>query len=64
MSVAGTGRVEELKRVRLELKGSVKTDFASGADCYQKVVRFCHDGSRLVTGGMEGVVRVWKVSYM
>ena len=64
MSVAGTGRVEELKRVRLELKGSVKTDFASGADCYQKVVRFCYDGSRLVTGGMEGVVRVWKVSYM
>lgn len=54
--------MEELKNVCLEVKGSVKTDFASGADCYQKAVRFCHDGSRVVTGGMEGVVRVWKVS--
>ena len=40
----------------------METDFATGGDCYQKVVRFCHDGSKLVTGGTEGVVRVWKVS--
>ena len=55
-------RVEELRNIVLEESGSVRTDFATGADCYQKVVRFCHDGSKLVTGGMEGVVRVWRVS--
>ena len=46
----------------LEESGCIRTDFAPGADCYQKVVRFCRDGSKLVTGGMEGVVRVWRVS--
>ena len=54
--------VQELQNFSLEGSGSVKTDFAPGADCYQKVVRFCRDGSKLVTGGMEGVVRVWRVS--
>lgn len=57
-----TDRVQELRYACLESKGLIRTDFAAGADCYQKVVRFCYDGSRLVTGGMEGVVRVWKVS--
>lgn len=54
--------MEELRNFSLEENGSVKTDFAPGTDCYQKVVRFCHDGSKLVTGGMEGVMRVWRVS--
>lgn len=45
----------ELKTVR-----SIRTDFSEG-DSYQKVVRFSSDGSRLVTGGCDGVVRVWKV---
>ena len=54
--------MEELRNFSLESKASIQTDFAAGADCYQKVVRFCYDGSMLVTGGMEGVVRVWKVS--
>lgn len=54
--------VEELQNFNLEESDSVKTDFAPGVDCYQKVVRFCHDGLKLVTGGMEGVVRVWRVS--
>ena len=64
LSLAGSDSrgVEELRNFNLQIKGSVKTDFATGADCRQKVVRFCHDGSRLVTGGTEGVVRVWKVS--
>ncbi len=54
--------MEELRNFSLEESGSIRTDFAPGADCYQKVVRFCRDGSKLVTGGMEGVVRVWRVS--
>ena len=54
--------MQELRNVCLESKGSIRTDFAAGTDCYQKAVQFCYDGSRLVTGGMEGVVRVWKVS--
>ena len=53
--------MQELRNVSLESKGSIRTDFAAGVDCYQKAVRFCYDASRLVTGGMEGVVRVWKV---
>lgn len=56
-----TDSVEELRNVFLESKRSIRTDFAAGTDCYQKAVRFCYDGSRLVTGGVEGVVRVWKV---
>ena len=54
--------IEELRNISLEESGSVQTDFTTGADCYQKVVRFCRDGSKLVTGGVEGVVRVWRVS--
>ena len=40
---------------------SVRTDF-SDKDSYQKVVRFNHDGSLIVTGGCDGIVRLWKVS--
>ena len=43
------------------MMGSVRTDFNEG-DSYQKVVRFNHNGSHLVTGGCDGVLRVWKVS--
>ena len=59
---SGADSVEELQNFSLEESGCVRTDFAAGADCYQKVVRFCRDGSKLVTGGMERVVRVWRVS--
>lgn len=44
----------------LSTVGSIRTDFNEG-DSYQKVVRFGYDGSRLVTGGCDGVLRVWKV---
>ena len=56
--------VEELKQkedIFLQDVSSTRTDF-SGTESYQKVVRFSRDGTRLVTGGAEGVVRVWKVS--
>lgn len=39
---------------------SIRTDFSEG-DSYQKVVHFNYDGSLLVTGGCDGVLRVWKV---
>ncbi len=39
---------------------SVRTDFGE-KESYQKVVCFGHDGSVLVTGGMDAIVRVWKV---
>ena len=39
---------------------SIQTDFGEG-DSYQKVVCFNFDGSLLVTGGCDGVVRIWKV---
>lgn len=40
---------------------SVQTDFSDG-DSYQKVVHFNHNGSLLITGGSDGVIRGWKVS--
>ena len=40
---------------------SAQSDFAK-TDSYQKVVKFSHDGAYVVTGGVDGVVRVWKVS--
>lgn len=39
---------------------SIRTDFNEG-DSYQKVIRFNYDGSLIVTGGCDGVLRAWKV---
>lgn len=39
---------------------SVRTDFG-GKNSFQKVVRFNFDGSLMVTGGSDGIVRLWKV---
>lgn len=44
----------------VETMQSVRTDFGE-KESYQKVVCFGHNGSMLVTGGMDGIVRVWKV---
>ena len=58
-----TSSIEELMKtgkIYVKDTGSVRTDY-SDKDSYQKVVCFCHDGSRILTGGIDGVVRVWKV---
>lgn len=39
---------------------SAITDYTSSGP-FQNVVRFSHDGSHVLTGGQDGVVRVWKV---
>lgn len=39
---------------------SIRTDFGEG-DSYQKVVQFNYDGSLMITGGCDGVLRIWKV---
>ena len=46
----------------MKLMASTQTDFSS--EPYQKVVRFSRDGSLVVTGGEDGVIRSWKVEYM
>ena len=42
--------------------GQVQTDFSD--ECYQRVVSFTCDGGKVVTGGSDGVIRVWEVSIM
>ena len=51
----------KVQKVKVQEMGCVQTDFGA-KDAYQKVVRFTALGSKVVTGGMDGVVRVWKVS--
>ena len=46
---------------QFEVMASTQSDFAK-TDSYQKVVKFTNDGVYVVTGGVDGVVRVWKVS--
>ena len=41
------------------VKARVQTDFSK--ECYQKVVAFTCESVRVVTGGSDGVVRVWEV---
>jgi prolactin regulatory element-binding protein len=40
------------------VQSRAQTDFSD--ECYQKVVSFTCDGGRVVTGGSDGVVRVWE----
>ena len=40
-------------------RARVQTDFSE--ECYQKVVSFTCDGGGVVTGGSDGVIRVWEV---
>ena len=42
---------------------SVRTDFCDDGS-FQKVVRFSPDGSILATGGADGQLRVWRVSFI
>ena len=45
---------------RIVIKSArVQTDFSE--EPYQRVVSFTCDGGRVVTGGGDGVVRVWEV---
>ena len=46
----------------LEKLKSIQTDFAKDG-AFQKCVHFSNDKSVLVTGGADGFMRVWKVSY-
>ena len=43
----------------VEEKVRVPTDFSG--ESHQKVVSFTCDGGKLVTGGSDGIVRVWQV---
>lgn len=45
---------------QIEETGSVATDFAKDGG-FQKCVRFSPDFKRLVTGGADGHLRMWKV---
>lgn len=56
--------VEEVKKetykYKVEVMHTEQTDF-SEADPLQKVVCFSHDGAHVITGGMDGCIRCWKV---
>ena len=45
----------------VELGEKNQSDFAGGEDALQKVAKFSFDGKVVVTGGVDGCVRVWKV---
>lgn len=50
------------KSVSVITSDRVQTDFSD--ECYQRVVSFTCDGGKVVTGGSDGVIRVWEVSIM
>ena len=50
----------EVDETYLVKKECVRTDFKDGQS-YQKVVQFNYDGTLMVTGGSDCVLRVWKV---
>ena len=58
--------VEEVKKetykYKVEVMHTEQTDF-SEADPLQKVVCFSHDGAHVITGGMDGCIRCWKVQW-
>ena len=63
-------RVEQVKtskspmkeeRFAFEIGEKHQSDFAGGEDALQKVAKFSCDGKLVVTGGVDGCVRVWKV---
>ena len=45
----------------VELGEKHQSDFKEGEDALQKVAKFSFDGKLVVTGGVDGCVRVWKV---
>ena len=49
------------ERFAIEIGEKHQSDFAGGEDALQKVAKFSCDGKLVVTGGVDGYVRVWKV---
>ena len=49
------------ERFTVEIGEKHHSDFAGGEDALQKVAKFSCDGKLVVTGGVDGYVRVWKV---
>ena len=49
------------ERFAVEIGEKHQSDFAGGEDALQKVAKFSCDGKLVVTGGVDGCVRVWKV---
>ena len=49
------------ERFAIEIGEKHQSDFAGGEDALQKVAKFSCDGKLVVTGGVDGCVRVWKV---
>jgi len=62
---AGVGHSLQLMTLKppaaLTVGKRIRSDFAEKGESYQKAVAFSNDGKMVVTGGVEGMLRVWKV---
>lgn len=60
----GTSKAQKRLNFQIKPGDSIQTDFSSVEEPFQKVVRISRNGEIMVTGGVDGYIRVWQFPTM